>query len=211
MTLSFVTDSGETKSLRDIGGGAFMLGPDEVCVAMEQGGDRVTCWTLGEQRELVAAGTASKAPSKPATARSRSATAGDAPGNEWGRWVTLNTFVDSIACHLTPSEQSVWLYLFRHCRGGRAEAAMREMAERNGIDIKTASNALRWLAGVGLIEQVEKSRSKGTRSVYVVRLDPARCLDACRDANAPRLARRKGNRRPPVNRGGRKPASIKPR
>jgi hypothetical protein len=150
-----------------------------------------------------------KAPGKPAGERKADGAAAETPATPKGRsddakrWATLNGFHDSVAEHLTPIEQSVWHYLFRWCRDGKAEASLRRMAERNGIDFKTATTALRWLIEVGLVWEIYKSKHKGTSSIYGVHPSPGTLAEACAAANAPRLVRRKGNRRPPVRRSSR--------
>ena len=116
------------------------------------------------------------------------------PSSDAGRWHTLNAFYDFCAEHLTPTEKAVWAYLNRHCRNGKANGSMREIARNARVDFKTAAVALKWLEKVGLIWVVFKSKHKGTSTVYGLHLNPERRRDACEAADAPRKERKK--RRP---------------
>lgn len=115
-----------------------------------------------------------------------------------GRWHTLNEFYDFCAEHLTPTEKAVWAYLNRHCRNGKANGSIREIARNARVDFKTATVALKWLEKVGLIWVVFKSRHKGTSTVYGLHLHPERRREACEAADAPRKELKK--RRPAPSR-----------
>lgn len=200
----------------DLADGSYLTGssmnsmtlfPEERAVAVRITDGTATLFSTDDPPEwIVALEIVGKAPGKPAGGRrAGGATAATPKGlsEDAKRWKTLNGFHDSVAEHLTPIEQSVWHFLFRWCRDGKAEASLRRMAERNGIDFKTATTALRWLIEVGLVWEIYKSKHKGTMSIYGVHLRPEQLAEACAAANAPRLARRKGNRRPPVRRSSR--------
>jgi hypothetical protein len=113
--------------------------------------------------------------------RQRSNT-GSPEGDSAGRWVTLNSFNDTVARHLTLAEQAVWAHLFRWCRDGKASVSTREIASGCGVDKVTATRALAKLKAVGLVWVVSLSRHKGTASVYGLHSRPDRCLQRCMDA-----------------------------
>jgi len=217
--------NGDTKKLRDLGGGVAMLLPDEVCVVVVEDGNVVTCWTQDEPRKVVVTGTAVGFSTKPSKATARptggvkvKGSTSETPATPKGlsedakRWKTLNEFEDLIAPHLTTAEQSVWHHLFRHCRGGAAKSSARDMALNRGIDLKTASKALAHVIAVGLVGYVFKSAHKGERSAFWLHLYPSECQDACVAAAAPRKAKQKQRRPPPVrDRESRERKARKPR
>jgi hypothetical protein len=216
---------GDTKKLRDLGGGLAMLLPDEVCVVVVENGNTVTCWTQDEPRRVVVAGTAvgfstkaSNATAGPAGVGKVKGATAETPATPKGRsedakrWDTLNEFEDVIAPHLTTAAQSVWHHLFRHCRGGATKSSARDMALNRGIDLKTASKALAHVIAVGLVGYVFKSAHKGERSVFWLHLHPSECREACVAAAAPRKAKQKQRRPPPVrDRASRERKTKKPR
>jgi hypothetical protein len=112
------------------------------------------------------------------------------PSADGSRWATLNAFVDVIAEHLTPSEQVVWVNLFRNARDGKSATTTRQIAARCGLDAKTVTAALSLLKTVGLVWVVSASRVKGVASVYGLHPHPDRCLQRCMDAGAARVARK---------------------
>jgi hypothetical protein len=89
------------------------------------------------------------------------------------RWQTLNQFVDVIAPHLSGAEVRVWLFMFRHARGGMVELSERAMAKAVGVSKETAGIALRRLVAAGLVWEVFKSGFAGAASKYGLRPNPA--------------------------------------
>ncbi len=200
-------------------GGLFTWQPDERVVAVTIDGGTATLTTTDDPPERLAAlEIVGKAPGRPAGGGKVKGAAAETPATAKGRsedakrWDTLNEFEDVIAPHLTTAEQSVWHHLFRHCRGGAAKSSARDMALNRGIDLKTASKALAHVIAVGLVGYVFKSAHKGERSVFWLHLHPAECREACVAAAAPRKAKQKQRRPPPVrDRESRERKNRKPR
>ena len=199
--------------------GLFLWQPEERVVRATVNNGEVTITTDGPRLEVlevvhvVAAATA-----RPAGIEKVKGATAEMPAVQTGRsddakrWDTLNQFEDVIAPHLTTAEQSVWHHLFRHCRGGATKSSARDMALNRGIDLKTASKALAHVIAVGLVGYVFKSAHKGERSVFWLHLHPAERREACVAAAAPRKAKQKQRRPPPVrDRESRQRKTSKPR
>lgn len=199
--------------------GLFILQPEERVVRATVINGEATITTDGPRPEVlgivpvVAAATArptGMGKVKGATAEMPTVQKGRS--DDARRWDTLNEFEDVIAPHLTTAEQSVWHHLFRHWCKGATKSSARDMALNRGIDLKTASKALAHVIAVGLVGYVFKSAHKGERSVFWLHLHPSECREACVAAAAPRKAKQKQRRPPPVrDRESRERKTSKPR
>lgn len=186
--------------------GAWVWHPAERVVNVALGDGRVRLTADGAPEEILAdlAIVPERGPGKPARGQHEEQTTAGKPTGRPGRsddakrWARLNAFEDHIAPHLATAEQSVWHHIFRHCRDGTTKSSVRDIAANRGMDSKTASKALAHLIAVGLVWYVFKSSHKGDRSVFGMHLHPEECRTACLEADAPRRARQKQRRPPPV-------------
>jgi hypothetical protein len=89
-------------------------------------------------------------------------------GQAPGRFQTLNTFVDGTLRGLNRSDMAAWLVLYRDCRDGIARTSLADMARRGGMDVRTASRAIRRLRKRGLVEVVRTGGLNRGPSTYRV-------------------------------------------
>jgi len=90
-------------------------------------------------------------------------------GQGAGRFVQLNTFVDSTMRGLSGSGQAAWIVLFRDTKpGGVASTSVADLARRMGCAARTANRALKELKDRGLVEVVQKGAPGRGASRYRV-------------------------------------------
>ncbi len=175
--------------------GLFLWQPEERVVRATVTNGDVTIMTDGPRPEvldvvrLVAAATANGSREPVEAGQTPDGTSGK-PKADAFRWAMLNAFCDSVARHLTPAEQAVWHYLFRHCRDGKASVSTRGVSAAVNVTPKTVTAALRWLKDRRLVWEIAKSSHKGTASLYGLHQNPERIAEACRTANLPRISKR---------------------
>jgi DNA-binding MarR family transcriptional regulator len=69
---------------------------------------------------------------------------------------------------LTRSEIAVWMVLYRDARGQVARTSMNDMAQRGGVNPRTAVRAVKGLVGRGLLEVLKRGGLGRGPSVYRV-------------------------------------------
>ena len=84
------------------------------------------------------------------------------------RFQKINDFVDVDMRHLTPTETSVWLLLWRDTKGNTARTARAYLARRAGVAESTISRAIRRLARRGLLKCIHKGNQERGISVYTL-------------------------------------------
>jgi hypothetical protein len=122
---------------------------------------------LGEELPLMddaAAPSAGAAPPGPK---------GKTKGRVAGRFRTINNFLDYSARALTPTESLAWVILWRDSRDGLARTSQSYLADRAGINQRTARRAIDKLCEVGLLPRVRRGGVGRGPSVYRVRPVPA--------------------------------------
>ena len=175
--------------------GLFLWKPEERVVRATVSAGLATITSDGPRPEVIAVlPVADDAPARSRTRPANIAADGDGtsgtPKADAGRWAMLNAFSDLVGPHLTPAEQAVWVYLFRHCRHGKASVSTRGISAAVNVTPKTVTAALRWLKDRRLVWEIAKSSHKGTASIYGVHPNPERMAEACRVANLPRISKR---------------------
>jgi DNA-binding MarR family transcriptional regulator len=146
------------------------LGDDTGGRLVDADGQTVREITPGAQRATAAAGK----PASPSRAR---------PDRR--RWLTLNTFVDSVARHLEPHEVAVWLVVFRWTQDDTAEIRLADIAGRIGKSTRTVKRAVDRLVDVGLLERLRRGTRQGGPSRYRLEPEPASAIPKLAPAAAP--------------------------
>ncbi len=100
------------------------------------------------------------------------------------RFATLNSFVDQIARHLSPVDVTVWLVLYRDCRGDQCSASNRDLVRRTGCGLRSIARAMKRLRQVGLIEPLKLSTCKGEPSLYRLHPMPHQRIEAITGSGA---------------------------
>ncbi|MBX7071959.1 MAG: helix-turn-helix domain-containing protein [Pirellulales bacterium] len=91
----------------------------------------------------------------------------------YGRFQTLNHFVDFTMSKLSRAEVAVWMILFRDTKkDGTARVAQADMARRAGADDRTMRRALRRLIGLRLVSVVRQGGLGRGPSTYRVNTNP---------------------------------------
>jgi hypothetical protein len=100
------------------------------------------------------------------------------------RFVTFNTFVDSVGRYLPASDREVWHVLFRFADAATnvAEVRLADIAARLGRHTRTTSRSVDRLCRSGLVERIKRGTRQGGPSRYRVDPEPSRHVDALRRA-----------------------------
>jgi hypothetical protein len=175
--------------------GLFLWQPEERVVRVTVTDGEATITTDGPRPEVlevvrVVAAAPARGSRKPKDGKPTTDGTSGKPKADAYRWAMLNAFCDAVAQHLTPAEQAVWHYLFRHCRDGKASVSTRGVSAAVNVTPKTVTAALRWLKDRRLVWEIAKSSHKGTASLYGLHQNPERIAEACRTANLPRISKR---------------------
>jgi hypothetical protein len=86
-----------------------------------------------------------------------------------GRFQCINAFIDATMAELTPAERSVWLILWRDTKpNGVAATSQASLAQRAGVTDRAVRDALKGLAGHGLLTVVRRGNLRRGPSVYRV-------------------------------------------
>jgi CRP-like cAMP-binding protein len=84
------------------------------------------------------------------------------------RFAVLNAFIDVTAGELSRSEIMVWLVLYRDTKNGVAKTSQADIAQRAGMDTRTARRAIDRLRRDGLLSIVRRGGLRQGPSTYRV-------------------------------------------
>lgn len=116
----------------------------------------------------------------------RSASGGVAAAAASDRFATFNTFIDSVARHLSAVEIVVWTIMYRDCRNGTVTTSNRDIERRSGSSLRAVTAAVQRLRESGLIKATKLSRHKGEPSQYAMNAQPEKCVPTLIEMNARR-------------------------
>lgn len=136
--------------------------------------------TAREQREKRVAQVSNGVP-RAATSERRDVAA---IGKARRRFATFNTFVDAVGRYLPASDREVWHVLFRFADAATnvAEVRLADIAARLNCHARTTSRSVDRLCRTGLVERIKRGTRQGGPSRYRIDPEPARHLDALRQA-----------------------------